>query len=83
MNLLFYICLVLAILGSLANKPLLFTILGIAAARILSQYLVYGFSAKKLKEKQVIPFLLFYDIIFAVMNPLYFLSAQIYHHKFQ
>ena len=83
LNLLFYVCLVLAILGSLANKPLLFTILGIAAARLLSQYLVYGFAAKKLNEKQVIPFLLLYDIIFAVMNPLYFLSAQIYHHKFQ
>ncbi len=82
-NLLFYVALVLAIIGSLANKPLLFTILGIAGARIISQYLVYGIAASKLKEKQVIPFLLIYDIIFAVMNPYYYLSAQIYHHKFR
>ncbi len=83
LNLLFYVALVLAILGSLSNKPLLFTILGIAAVRFISQYLVYGLAAHKLKEKQVLPFLIFYDIIFAVMNPLYYFSAQIYHHKFQ
>ncbi len=83
LNLLFYVTLTLAIVLSLANKTLLFTILGIAAARLICQYLVYGFAARKLKEKQVIPFLLFYDIIFAIMNPLYYLSAQIYHHKFQ
>ena len=82
-NLLFYVGLALAIWATVHNPLFLWIVLGIAALRVLSQYLVYGIAASKLKEKQVIPFLLFYDIIFAVMNPLYFLSAHIYHHKFR
>lgn len=82
-NLLFYTALAIAILATLHNKIFLFIVLGIAALRVLSQYLVYGFAARKLNEKQVIPFLLLYDILFAVMNPLYYMSAQIYRHKFR
>ena len=82
-NLLFYAGLVIAILATLHNPMYLWIVVGIAAARVLSQYFVYGFAARKLNEKQVIPFLLLYDIIFAVMNPIYYLSAQIYHHKFK
>ena len=82
-NLLFYVGLAIAILTCLTNMIFLYIVIGIAALRILSQYLVYGFAAAKLNEKQVIPFLLFYDIIFAILNPLYYFSAQIYHHKFQ
>lgn len=82
-NLLFYVGLALAIWATAQNPLFLWIVLGIAALRVLSQYLVYGFAAHKLNEKQVIPFLLLYDIIFAVMNPLYFLSAHIYHHKFK
>ncbi len=82
-NILFYVLLVLAIIATVHDMLFLPITLGIAALRILSQYLVYGAAARKLNEKQVIPFLLVYDIIFAFMNPLYYFLAQIYHHKFQ
>jgi len=81
-NLLFYVALVFAILLSLNNPILLFTTIGIAFVRVVSQYFVFGFAAKKLNEKQVIPALLLYDIIFAVLNPLYFISAKLSSHKY-
>ncbi|MCQ2284331.1 MAG: glycosyltransferase [Bacteroidales bacterium] len=81
-HLLFYIVLVIAILLSLKNMLLLTIVLSIAGFRILCQYFIYGFGAKKLNEKQVIPFLLIYDIIFALLNPFYHLSARINQHRF-
>lgn len=81
-NLLFYIALAFAILLTLNNMTLLCITLSIAGVRILSQYFVFGFAAKKLDEKQIIPFLLIYDIIFAILNPIYHLAARIHHHRF-
>lgn len=81
-NILFYVLLVIAILATMKNTMFLSIVLGIAIVRIVSQYLVFGFAAKKLNEKQTVPFLIVYDVLFALLNPLYYLSAQIYHHKF-
>lgn len=81
-NLLFYVGLVLAILLSIGNVVLLSTTLGIVALRILSQYLVFGYAAAKLNEKQVIPAILLYDILFAILNPLYYIDALIRHDRF-
>ena len=81
-NLLFYIALTFAILFTLSDMILLIVTLSIAAVRLISQYLVFGFAAKRLNEKQVIPCLLIYDLIFAILNPLYFISAQIHHDRF-
>ena len=81
-NLLFYVGLVFAILLSIGNVVLLSVTAGILALRILSQYLVFGFAAKKLNEKQVIPGLLLYDLLFAVLNPLYYIDALIRHDRF-
>ena len=80
-NLLFYVFLVLAILAALHQPIALYIILGIAALRIASMYVVMGISAKKLQEKQIIPYFLFYDILFSLLNPLYWLSAKFNHQK--
>lgn len=81
-NLLFY--LVAAVTITLLAKNLIFLCiaLGILLVRIISQYLVFGFAASKLNEKQVIPFLLLYDLLFALLNPLYYIGAHIHHKRF-
>ncbi len=80
-NLLFYVFLVLSILVALHQPTILYIILGIALLRIASMYVVMGISAKKLQEKQIIPYFLLYDILFSLLNPLYWLSAIINHKK--
>lgn len=81
-NLLFYIIAAFSIAILAQNLILLSIALGILLVRIISQYLVFGFAASKLNEKQVIPFLLVYDLLFALLNPLYFIGAQIHHKRF-
>lgn len=81
-NLLFYVTLCYGIVLTVNNKILLSIFLGVLGVRIICQYFVFGFAAKKLNEKQIIPFLFIYDIIFAILNPLYHLSARINHRKF-
>ena len=80
-NLLFYILLALSIVDALHQPLALYITAGIAVLRIASLYVVMGVSAKKLNEKQVIPSLLFYDILFTILNPLLWLSAKIHHKK--
>jgi glycosyltransferase involved in cell wall biosynthesis len=80
-NLLFYTVLVLSILASLHQPLALYITAGIAVARIASMFVVMGISAKKLNEKQIIPLFLFYDILFSLLNPAYWLSAKINHKK--
>ena len=80
-NLLFYLFLAFSIVTALHQPLALYITAGIAVLRIASLYVVMGISAKKLNEKQVIPPLLFYDILFTVLNPLLWLSAKIHHKK--
>lgn len=80
-NLLFYLFLVFAILTALHQPLALYIALGIALLRIVSMYVVMGISAKKLQETQLIPFFLFYDLLFSILNPLYWLAAKINHKK--
>ena len=80
-NLLFYVMLTIAIVVSLHQPLALYIALGIALVRIISMYVVMGISAKKLQETQIIPQILFYDILFALLNPLYWLSAKVHHKK--
>ena len=49
--------------------------------RIASLYVVMGISAARLQEKQNIPSLLFYDLLFAILTPLLWLSAKLHHKK--
>ncbi len=81
-NLLFYVVLVFAILLTINDILLLSVTLGIMGVRIISQYFVFGFAAKKLHEKQVIPALPLYDLIFAILNPIYYIAAHIRHDRF-
>jgi glycosyltransferase involved in cell wall biosynthesis len=78
-NILFYVFLVLSILTSLHQPLALYITIGIAVLRIASMYVVMGISAKKLRETQIIPLFLFYDILFCLLNPLYWLSAKLNH----
>ena len=80
-NLLFYVMLALAIIVSLHQPLALYIAIGIAVLRIASMYVVMGISAKKLQETQIVPQILFYDILFSLLNPLYWLSAKIHHKK--
>lgn len=80
-NLLFYIFLAISIITALHQPLALYITLGIALVRIISMYIVLGISAKKLQEKQVIPHFLFYDILFSLLNPLYWISAKFNHKK--
>lgn len=80
-NLLFYVFLVLSVLASLHTPLFLYITIGAAVVRIASMYVVMGLSAKKLKEKQLIPHFLFYDLLFSLLNPLYWLSAKLQHKK--
>ena len=81
-NFLFYVTLALAVIFTYSDIVLLSVTLGIIALRLISQYFVFGFAAKKLQEKQVIPALLLYDLIFAFLNPIYYLAAQLHHERF-
>lgn len=81
-NILFYVTLALAVIFTYSDIVLLSVTLGIIALRLISQYFVFGFAAKKLQEKQVIPALLFYDLIFAFLNPIYYLAAQLHRERF-
>ncbi len=76
-NLLFYIFLTLSILASISIPTLLYTSIGIGIIRIVSFYVTIGISASKLGEKNIVPFALLYDILFSILNPLYFISSRI------
>jgi glycosyltransferase involved in cell wall biosynthesis len=80
-NLLFYAFLAIAIVVSLHQPLALYIAAGIAVLRIASMYVVMGISAKRLQEKQLIPHFLFYDLLFSILNPLYWLSSKIHHKK--
>ncbi len=82
-NLLFYVSLVFAVLFTMHNVVAVSIVVSIAFLRILSMYLVLGFSAKRLNEKQIIPALLVYDLIFSILNPLYWISAHLHHQRFE
>ncbi|MDX9892095.1 MAG: glycosyltransferase [Bacteroidales bacterium] len=45
--------------------------------KYLVQYIVFGFSAQKLNEKGVTPFILVYDILFSIINPIIFVISSL------
>lgn len=80
-NILFYTLLVLSIIANVANPVYLYSAIGIAVVRVASLYVTLGISASKLNEKQIIPHILFYDILFSILNPLYWLFSKINRKK--
>jgi hypothetical protein len=41
------------------------------------QYICFGLAATKLNEKRLTPYILFFDIIFAVVNPVVYLGSKL------
>lgn len=81
-NFLFYASFATALVLSLHHIVLLSVTLGVFGIKVLSQYLIFGFAAHKLNEKHILPGLFFFDLIFAIANPIYYLSAKFHSHRF-
>ena len=69
LSLLFYAALTCTIIFCLKDFILLGVGLGIAILKIAAQHFVFGKAANKINEKGLTPLLLFYDIVFAFLNP--------------
>jgi len=67
---LFYIFFIVSLLLMPLELTLLSALpIGLFFIRILTQYLIFGFAAVKLREKKLIPYILLYDVLFACINP--------------
>lgn len=69
LSLLFYVALVCVIVFCIKNFLLLGIGLGFAVLRIAAHHFIFGKACKKINEKGLTPFLLFYDILFVFLNP--------------
>ena len=69
LSFLFYAALVCTVVFCLKNFVLLGVGIGIAVLKIGAQHFVFGKACKKINEKGLTPFLLFYDIVFVFLNP--------------
>jgi glycosyltransferase involved in cell wall biosynthesis len=68
--LLFYLSFIVALALAIPNKVLLAIISGIFLLKTVIQYIIYGFTAGRLNEKQILPLLLLWDFILLLLNPL-------------
>ncbi len=82
LNILFYVFLGLAIAYSVYTLPVLIAVLSVFVFKTLCQYLVFGFSAAKLKEKEIIPHIFFMDIIYSFLSVFIYLSAKFSKNSF-
>jgi hypothetical protein len=71
-----YISLGLALFFAFNNLIYLIVVLGILLLKLIIQYICFGFAAVKLDEKRLIPHILFFDLIFAVVNPVVYLVSK-------
>lgn len=74
---LFYLFFALALVFSIPNFIALYIIGGLFLLKTLTQYVIFGLSAKKLHESNFIPFILLYDILFALLNPLIYIATKL------
>jgi cellulose synthase/poly-beta-1,6-N-acetylglucosamine synthase-like glycosyltransferase len=72
---LFFVVFGFALFFSFQNRVLLAVLLGIFVVKTGFQYFLFGKAASKLNEKNVIPFILFFDILFAVFNLFFFILS--------
>jgi len=64
------------------HKPVyLIIVCSLMLIKYIIQYLVFGLSAKKLNEKGITPFIIFYDIIFSIINPIIFVISSLSKNK--
>lgn len=72
-----YISLGLALYFSLNSLYYLILVFGILLLKITIQYISFGYAAAKLNEKRLVPHILFFDIIFSMLNPVVYLVSII------
>lgn len=73
----FYIFCALSLAFSYHNFALFVTICALFALKFAVLYLIFGFSAKKLNENNLIPFIFAFDILFSVINPLIYITSRL------
>ena len=71
-----YIALGFALYFTINNLIYFIIVLGILLLKYIVQYICFGFAALKLNEKSLIPHILFFDIIFAVLNPAVYIASK-------
>ncbi len=76
LNLLFFVFLGLSIGFSVYILPFLIATLSVFVFKTLCQYLVFGFSAAKLKEKDIIPYIFFIDLLYALISIFIYIAAK-------
>jgi len=64
-----YILLGFAIYFSFEQSTYLIIVISILILKFIVQYICFGFAAIKLNEKRLIPYVLFFDVIFSALNP--------------
>ena len=71
-----YITFGFALYAALDNLIYLFIVIGTLVIKYAVQYLCFGFAAVKLNEKRLIPHILFFDIVFSVLNPVVYVVSK-------
>jgi cellulose synthase/poly-beta-1,6-N-acetylglucosamine synthase-like glycosyltransferase len=72
-----YITFGFALYFALNNLFYLCIVSGILLIKYIVQYLCFGYAAAKLNEKRLIPHILFFDIVFSVMNPVVYVISKL------
>lgn len=75
-NVLFYIFFALSLAYSIPLLTMLIVVLSVFAFKTICQHLVFGFSAGKLKEKDIIPHLFPIDLIYSFLSIFIFLGSK-------
>lgn len=75
-NLLYYTFFGLALAYSIPLMTMLIIVLSVFAFKTICQYLVFGFAAAKLKEKDLIPHLLPIELIYTFLSIFIFIGAK-------
>ena len=78
---LFYLFFILTLVFVYKNMIFLLCALGIFLVKTALHYVIFGFSARKLEERRVIPYILPFDIFSALISPFIFLSALFSSYK--
>lgn len=76
LNILFFVFLGLAIAFSVYQLPILIAVLSVFLFKLICQYLVFGFSAAKLKEKDIIPHIFLMDIVYTFFSIFIYIAAK-------
>lgn len=72
-----YITFGVALFFALSSIYYLIAVTAIFVLKFIIQYIIFGFAATKLDEKRLIPHILFYDIIFSVLSPIFFVASRL------